>query len=220
MKALTISEAINSENPSIGVMLMEGGENGAVTVQAILTLLIADIVSFLNVGKAMGQTQIAQTITLILNDVTTKNLKPDDFKVCFENAKKGVYGKVYDRIDGMIIFEWLWQYCGERQDLIETKQVIKHSETLAEEKRAKWSPEMIAILKSTIKPIEKEKKVKTLREKTEQEKLIQKFLGQFDKIWAKMPYKPKQGKFIKRFGKVFSPIEYTEYKLKQLQLIK
>lgn len=60
----------------------------------------------------MGAVQMAQTADLIIDEYFF--LKPDDFKLCFSNAKKGIYGKVYDRIDGQVIFEWLNAYNRDR----------------------------------------------------------------------------------------------------------
>lgn len=60
----------------------------------------------------MGQEQIVQTIRLITEDFYYFNI--EDFKLCFNNAKRGLYGKIYDRIDGNIIYEWLQKYSEER----------------------------------------------------------------------------------------------------------
>lgn len=46
--------------------------------------------------------------------VVAPELLYDDFKLCFNNAKRGKYGRVYDRIDGNIIYEWLQKYSEER----------------------------------------------------------------------------------------------------------
>ena len=67
---------------------------------------------FFNVGKMINDTQAAQTADLIIDEYYF--LKPDDFKLCFTRAKKGYYGKVFDRIDGQVIFEWLNQYTNDR----------------------------------------------------------------------------------------------------------
>ena len=74
--------------------------------------IIIDVVMFFNVGKIMNDNQAAQTADLIIEEYYF--LKPDDFKLCFNRAKKGLYGKVYDRIDGAVILEWLGRYEKER----------------------------------------------------------------------------------------------------------
>ena len=45
----------------------------------------------------MSAVQVAQTADLVIEEFYY--LKPDDFKLCFTQAKKGIYGKLYDRID-------------------------------------------------------------------------------------------------------------------------
>ena len=88
-------------------------EVGEMGLNALMVLIITDVVLFFNVGKTMTPEQIAQTVQLILEDY--EYLCVEDFKVCFNNAKKGVYGKLYDRIDGAIILEWVETYAQQRE---------------------------------------------------------------------------------------------------------
>ncbi|WP_410962762.1 hypothetical protein, partial [Salmonella sp. SAL4446] len=74
-------------------------------IKGLLTIAVVDLVKFFNVGKTMGAEQVAQTVNFILSDFWM--LKIDDVKLCFDNAKRGKYGKVYDRMDGAVILEWL-----------------------------------------------------------------------------------------------------------------
>lgn len=60
----------------------------------------------------MGQSQLVSTIQLVIEDFYYLNI--EDFKLCFNNAKRGVYGKIYDRVDGNIIYDWISRYAQER----------------------------------------------------------------------------------------------------------
>ena len=60
----------------------------------------------------MNAEQVAQTAEIILYDYAY--LKVEDFKLCFSKAKKGLYGKTYDRIDGQVILDFLNTYVEER----------------------------------------------------------------------------------------------------------
>lgn len=60
----------------------------------------------------MGATQVKETVILILEEYNY--LTVDDFKVFFNNCKKGFYGTSYNRIDGQVILGWLGQYVEER----------------------------------------------------------------------------------------------------------
>jgi hypothetical protein len=105
----TVEDAVNSITPELAVFKKECGE---ARLYAVLTILINDLIDFFSVGKTMGQNQLVDTIKLIVEDFYY--LKIEDFKLCFNNAKKGRYGKVYDRIDGNVIYNWVAQYNEER----------------------------------------------------------------------------------------------------------
>ena len=81
-------------------------------MRAFMVKVLNDLLDFFNVGKNMGAIQVASTADLIIEEFYF--LKPDDFKLCFNRAKKGYYGKVYDRIDGQVILEWLSTYTNDR----------------------------------------------------------------------------------------------------------
>lgn len=105
----SVDDALRSITPSLSVFRKEYGEQ---SLQAILVIILNDVVKFFNIGKTMGQDQMVQTIGLIIEDFYYFNI--EDFKLCFNNAKRGRYGKVYDRIDGNVIYEWLQKYWEER----------------------------------------------------------------------------------------------------------
>ena len=87
-------------------------EFGETHLRGFMVKVLNDLVDFFNVGKSIGAVQVAQTVDLIIDEYYF--FKPDDFKLCFNRAKKGLYGKVYDRIDGAVILEWLGRYEKER----------------------------------------------------------------------------------------------------------
>jgi len=99
-----------SPSPSIARIARECGD---MKINAILVVVVTDLVDFFNVGKTMSPQQVASTVILIREEYPYFRI--EDFKLCFTNAKKGIYGKVYDRIDGAVILEWLDKYSLERQ---------------------------------------------------------------------------------------------------------
>lgn len=112
LKPATIEEAIRAPGAALSVVKKEAGE---AAVLAFLVITITDVVDFINVSKTMGAKQIIATARMIADDYYY--LKPEDFKLCFNNAKKGVYGKLYDRIDGQIMLDWIERYCAERANV-------------------------------------------------------------------------------------------------------
>lgn len=76
----------------------------------------------------MGQSQLVSTIQLVIEDFYYLNI--EDFKLCFNKAKRGVYGKIYDRVDGNIIYGWIAQYAQERACFCESlDDRLKQSDT-------------------------------------------------------------------------------------------
>lgn len=112
-------------NPPIAVIRKELGE---LSMIAILNVFLIDLVSFFNVGKAMTTAQIAETSQIILKRYYY--LKPEDFKLCFQNCKELKYGdnKLFDRLDGSIILSWIAEYCNERSDFFSGKHDKLHEQ--------------------------------------------------------------------------------------------
>lgn len=123
LEVATCEDAIKSPSPPLATIKHELGEQALI---ALLTLMIADAVEFFNVGKSMTGEQIVQTSKLIFKDYFY--LKPDDFKLCFDNAKRGKYGTMYDRMDGAVVFSWLEKYSESRLNKGEEMSMEKWNE--------------------------------------------------------------------------------------------
>lgn len=111
LRPKNLHDVFDAPELTIGMIRQETGEVGA---RAVLSLLVAEVVSFFNVGKTMNDKQIAQTCDLIMD--IYHYLKPEDFKLCFRNAMLRKYGKLYDRLDGSVILDWLATYVMQRND--------------------------------------------------------------------------------------------------------
>ncbi|MDR2970097.1 MAG: hypothetical protein LBV32_10925 [Tannerellaceae bacterium] len=111
-------DVFNSPSCCIGGV---GETFGEAHLRAFIVKVLNDLIDFFNVGKTMGAYQVAQTADLIIDEYSL--LKPDDLKLCFNNAKAGKYGKVYDRIDGQVIMEWLRVYRTERCNIAEESSI-------------------------------------------------------------------------------------------------
>lgn len=223
MNLTKISEAIQSKTPPIG-LLTNVIKNGDILVKGLIVNGLTDLAMFVNVSENsnFNTLQITQTTELILEDF--KHLKIEDFKLFFNKIKKGHYGKLFNRLDGQIVLEQLHVYCHER--VLEAEQI--NFKTHSEQKSGKIdsnqvNPEgqkkVISILSEIVKTAEIPKAEKVVREKTEIEKLIQRFYTQFTKICLKRPYDDSY-RFIFMYGKVINANEYVEYKIKQAQKLK
>lgn len=105
----TINDVFCSFEPSIGTIINKCGETKA---RAAIVYLLADTLEFFNATETMSDIQVAMTVDLIIEEYPY--MKTDDFKLCFKNAMKMKYGKIYNRIDGQIIMSWLRDYNKER----------------------------------------------------------------------------------------------------------
>lgn len=208
IKATTMEEAIKAESASIASIAILKKD----TAIAVMTLLIGELILYFNVGKTMGVPQIKLTIDMLLNDLVTKNLKPEDYKVMFDDMKKGYYGNLYDRFDGQIIFKIANEYADKRASFIENESM-----RLAGIHKEK-SHEVPTELLNVFSEVKKNLSVQTATERKQKEKLIPynaevtKIFSEFDKIWKEKPVNTI-GKFIEYDGKVMDQIEFLEYKL-------
>lgn len=92
-------------------------KNDALLAVEILVCIINEFLDFVNLKQSMSANQVIQTARLILEDYS--QLKPDDFVLFFNKAKKGHFGVAYNRMDGSVIFEWLERYLSEKNEEIE-----------------------------------------------------------------------------------------------------
>lgn len=191
-------------------------EKGEGYVKALLTLLIIDTVDFLNLGKTMNNNQVMQTVNLILEDYW--HYKADHFVMCFNKAKKGYFGKNYDRIDGQIIFSWLEQFDlefsadveAERRN--ESKRHLKEiNEPVSEETLTTmpdWFADSIRKMNQP-KPLEKKP-----IEMTEDQKYFNGLINDFNAIHEQQGSEHGK-KFIEYNGKMVDVNEYIAIRIKE-----
>jgi len=110
----TIKQASEIDSPSISAVLKNFGSE---FIQAYLASWIVNINSFLNIRYPMNEQQIEETARLIINNFF--NLTVVEIYLVINNAKMGIYGKFYDRLDGSMILSWFAKYYDERCDFYE-----------------------------------------------------------------------------------------------------
>jgi hypothetical protein len=211
-KVKVITDVLNDPNKCIGAIAIQDAE----TVKDLLIVMITDAVNYFNIGKNMNDNQIIQTVELVLDSYPM--FKLSDFKLCFNRAKSGRYGKVYDRIDGQIIFEWLGNYENEREQEIVTLRQNQSQES-KQELKAPPSDKFLAKLKETLSSIEQQKKENAKRSDLRGGNIqsgdkYQEWIKQFDRLERKQQIHNSLS-FVRRCGKIMSQSEYLEYKYKQ-----
>jgi hypothetical protein len=94
---------------------------------SILALMIGDFCSNFNTRFPMSAEQIADFAIELLTDYWTYRL--EDFVAFFALAKRGNFGKVYDRIDAAVILTFLGEYNKHREsNLIESQMYFTQHE--------------------------------------------------------------------------------------------
>jgi len=119
-KGLTIDNAIKGKKNC--EILKSFGEH--LTVRAYSGAIIMST-EFFNTGHQMSEMQAIQTASLLIEQYPVETF--EDLLLCLKNAKIGKYGKVFNRIDGQIIFEWFRIYLDEKYERFEQ---IKHQESM------------------------------------------------------------------------------------------
>lgn len=219
-------QAVQATSLPIALIKVENQEAALL----ILETLISEVVVFLNVGKTMNETQIKITATMLLEDLEAKNMKPEDYRVMFNNAKKGLYGKQYDRLDGQIIFEWVRLYWNERAALVEEQSYKQHLLHKQKPDLKDVNPDgqakIIEIFKNATAHID-DKKIETEDfiypeppQVDERTAFIQTCFRQFDELWQQYSIHTTPGpvRQINYNGHVVDQIEFTELKLKEREL--
>lgn len=103
---------------------------GIAPVQKILKTAIDQLQTYFSLDRVMTPYQIEMTVEII--DENFYYFSPEDFRKCFRGAMSGKYGKIYNRLDGAVIMEWLRAYDIERTELIVKEQMQKNKEEAKE----------------------------------------------------------------------------------------
>ncbi len=125
------SDIFNSITPSIATFKKCNGENGIIATQALLTIIIRDLVRSFNVGQTMDDEQVADLINDIIDMYYWLNV--EDFRFCFNNAKSGRYDKngIF-RLDASVILSWLNKYTTDRLNAADETGYDEHQSTKGE----------------------------------------------------------------------------------------
>lgn len=105
---------LNSGNST--QMLIATRTVGRENMIVLLSILILDVVEYYNVNRPMTPNQITD---LALEMITNfKYHTFEDIPVFFEGVKKGLYGKIYERLDASVFWECFEKYEDKRNDWI------------------------------------------------------------------------------------------------------
>ena len=210
MKVPTAKIAFELNTPQLSILKKEAGDN---VLRAFLVEALSDLIMFFNVGKTMNQQQLVQVVELITDNYYF--LRPSELKYCFNQAKIGKYGKLYDRIDGSIIFEWIEKYLLEREEVIYQKNIALQKQTTQENINVFESLSKLNIdLKQLVEPVKNE--VYKNNTPTDLDIKIQVILTEFDELYKQQDDGKLSGvRFVKYKDKMMNIETYTNFRLNE-----
>lgn len=101
---------------------------GVDTIHEILIIMVTEFCNFYNVIRPMSPDQIIDCAYEMIGTSSEDYLSLEDFTIFFDGAKKGNYGKIYDRLDQQTIFEMFEIYRQERHEKYHQIQEEKHTQ--------------------------------------------------------------------------------------------
>lgn len=116
-----------SVTPSLATCRKEFGDNGLIKTQAVMTIVIRDLVKSFNLGQTMDDEQVADLINDIIDQYYWLNI--EDFRLCFNNAKSGRYDKGIFRLDASVVLSWLNKYTSDRLNAADESSYNAHLST-------------------------------------------------------------------------------------------
>lgn len=112
-------EKIDAERPSGAIMLSQYKRSLTREQQLMyISLMIAEVNDFFNVKGNMNAKQIRLTAELIIDNDNFYDLTLGNIKACFR--QRMMSEKLYDRLDGNIIIQWLREFKSEMAEHCET----------------------------------------------------------------------------------------------------
>jgi len=144
-KNLTINDALAA--PNLLSLSKQMGE--AELVKRLYTVIAEGIAPF-KVSNPMNERDILTTALDVLGSFGTDTL--EDLILCFKSARLGLYGQIYNRLDGPTILGWLRKYLETKYQAKEDQ--LHNSKTANNDITGTDDPRALAMLSKIRKGIE------------------------------------------------------------------
>lgn len=126
---------------------------------AAVAMLIVDMTKAYNVGRPMTEDQAVDLAEEIVADYFF--VKLEDVCAFCSLCRKGKYGKVFDRLDPGVFYEWWAKYIATREDHVMRKNYDYSYEQPAERKEEEAGLSNASFAISTVKEFMKKNKYET-----------------------------------------------------------
>lgn len=151
-KQVTLEKAITGKKNYLHLK-----DNEELAVRSVTGLLLM-FSEYFNVSSTFTEVQAVQTASLFLEEYPVESI--EDLILCLKNAKLGKYGKIYNRIDGSMLFEWFSKYLDEKYSFIEEK---RHNEKFEQQSNSTIeNPKVLSVINEiAAKALPEKKKIKS-----------------------------------------------------------
>lgn len=112
-------------------------ENGAFT-QTTLALMVNDLRKYFILDRMITNEGIKSLCSMLV--ITYPSMKLEELAVCFCNAKKGLYGEDFQRMDGSTIMRWLRIYNEDKRERLANKEYAKEVQYKAGADHGRFDP--------------------------------------------------------------------------------
>lgn len=188
-----------------------------VDVQALVEVLLYDLVDTFNFAKNMSKEQVEKCAMALID--TYWNYSPEDFIRCCANIKQSKYlDKMFESFDESKI-----HFCFGRYDLERQEEIFQlRQKESSDWKQANKEPLLGEAINQQLKEyantlIDKAKpKESKPREKTESEKIMDELIHEFDELYSNQGKGVGGQRFVLYDGKMRNIDDYCNYRFSQL----
>lgn len=181
----------------------------------------------LNIGKNMSGQQVIDAAQILFEEFP--QMKVNDVVYCFNKAKRGHYGIIYDRLDVHVILGWLHRFDADQAEQVEyhrqrennvLKRATKALPLLPDAADNETALKYINKIKDQVNKVSSAKQSKIDKVHIPHER-FSKWLAQFNTVYARMyktKHEPGGTRFVKRYGRMLDTTEFLKYKQYQFEL--
>jgi hypothetical protein len=122
IRKLEVMDLVKTPTSELPPQISTLNRNSEETTEDAIVLILLNLIEFYNVKQKMSEEQLYDVASLIISEYFYLSLV--DLSLCFKQVKTGKLGKVYDRIDGGMIMDWLRKY-----ELNKTQMISGHRQS-------------------------------------------------------------------------------------------
>lgn len=115
-----------------------------------IMLILIDAIKYFNTSEHMDKEQIQETAYLVAGTMTDLTL--EDVAYCIHQAKVGEHGKVYNRIDGGVIMNWLQDYRNKKRAKLAEIEQSKHAHSKVDHNIGKQTAQELERYRKVFQP--------------------------------------------------------------------